>query len=114
MKGGKCTMVVKRHASGIVEMLDGISRQSLAYGERTHLVKFFLQKDKLLPLHTHEHEQTGYLMEGKMVMTIDGKDHTLEPGDCWSIGGNVPHSAKILEDCVVIEVFSPVRTDDLM
>jgi quercetin dioxygenase-like cupin family protein len=106
-------MVVKRHESGIVEMLDGISRQSLAHGERTHLVKFFLQKGKLLPLHTHEHEQTGYLLEGRMVMTIDEKDHKLEPGDCWSIGGNVPHSARILEDCVVIEVFSPVRKDYL-
>ena len=106
-------MVVKRHEEDIVEMLDGIHRQSLAFGERTHLVKFFLRKDKQLPLHTHEHEQTGYLLEGRMVMTIDGKDHTLEQGDCWSIAGNVPHSARILEDCVVIEVFSPVRTDYL-
>jgi quercetin dioxygenase-like cupin family protein len=34
-------------------------------------------------------------------------------GDAWNIPGDVEHWADILEDAVVIEVFSPVREDYL-
>jgi quercetin dioxygenase-like cupin family protein len=38
---------------------------------------------------------------------------TARPGDGWNIPGGVSHSVDVLEDCVVIEVFSPVREDYL-
>jgi len=34
-------------------------------------------------------------------------------GDCWNIPGNVEHSAKIIEDAIAVEVFSPVHKDYL-
>jgi quercetin dioxygenase-like cupin family protein len=36
-----------------------------------------------------------------------------KPGDSWCIPGDVVHGAEILEDSVVVEVFSPVREDYL-
>jgi quercetin dioxygenase-like cupin family protein len=107
-------MVVKKGDEGIVEMQAGISRQSLAHGERTHMVTFSLEKGAVLPLHSHEeHEQTGYLVSGRMVLTIDGTDHLIEPGDSWSIDSGIPHKVRPIEDAVVIEVFSPLREDYL-
>jgi len=35
------------------------------------------------------------------------------PGDSWCVPSGVAHGAEILEDSVVIEVFSPIREDYL-
>jgi quercetin dioxygenase-like cupin family protein len=104
-------MVSKRSDGNIVAMKPGIQRQQLVYGERTHLVRFFLDGGAVIPVHAHAQEQTGYLLSGVMVMTIDGEDHRLEPGDSWSLPGDLPHGVKVLEDAEVLEVFSPPRQD---
>ncbi len=36
-----------------------------------------------------------------------------EPGDGWNIAGHVEHGVDVLEDSVVVEVFSPAREDYL-
>jgi quercetin dioxygenase-like cupin family protein len=107
-------MIENKNSEGFVEMREGIRRQSLVHGESTHMVRFFLDGGRELPVHIHEgHEQTGFLLAGKMVLTIDGEGHTLAPGDSWSIPRGVPHGASIIEDAEVIEVFSPLREDYL-
>lgn len=106
-------MVLKKRDDGMVEMVEGITRQTLTHGERTLLVKVFLKEGRSLPLHSHREEQTGYLLSGRMIMTIEGIDHELEEGDSWSIKGNVEHGVKVLSDSVVVEVFSPIRKDFL-
>ena len=107
-------MVVKMDEKEFVKVRDGVRKQSLAYGDKTHMVMFFLEKSKAIPEHTHaEHEQTGYLIKGKMIMTIEGTHYELEGGASWSIKSGVPHGVQMLEDCTVIEVFSPVREDYL-
>jgi quercetin dioxygenase-like cupin family protein len=106
-------MVIKDNKKGIVEMLDGVSRQNLAVGEKTHMVKFFLDKGSSVPVHSHAQEQTGYLVKGKIVLTIDRIKHELCEGDCWSIPGNISHGAEPLEYSVIVEVFSPIREDYL-
>ncbi len=93
--------------------VEGIEMKPMAYGEKTHLVRFKLSKGAILPDHAHPHEQTGYLVSGRMILKIDGKDHEANPGDSWTIPGDVIHGAQILEDSVAIEVFSPVREDYL-
>jgi quercetin dioxygenase-like cupin family protein len=46
-----------------------------------------------------------------MVLTIGNDAHEIRPGDSWTIRGNVEHHAKIVEDSVALEVFSPPRGD---
>ena len=104
-------MVEKKRDGGFVEIFDGVSRQNLVYGAKTHMLKFFLEGGKVIPVHTHEQEQTGYLIRGKMKMTIDGISHDLEDGASWSIESNVPHGVEVFDDCSVIEVFSPPRKE---
>ncbi len=104
-------MVVKKREGGVVSLRDGVRKQNLVYGKKTQMVKFFLEKDKSIPVHAHRHEQTGYLIRGKMILSVDSEEHTVEAGDSWCIWGNTPHSVKMIEDCVIVEVFSPVRKD---
>lgn len=85
----------------------------LAWEEKTVLCEFQLEKGNIIPLHHHPYEQTGYLISGKMNFRIDQKCHLAETGDSWSIPENVEHEVEILEDSVVLELFSPIRPDYL-
>ena len=64
-----------------------------------------------LPVHQHLHEQVSFLVEGTLEFTLDGITERIVPGKLVVIPSNVPHSAKALTDCVVIDVFQPVRDD---
>lgn len=99
--------------NGYVEMLEGIERKTLVYGEKTLLTQFQLAQGKTLPSHKHPQEQTGYLVSGHIILIIDGEKHDMKPGDSWSIKGNVEHSAEIIADSIALELFSPVREDYL-
>lgn len=87
--------------------------KTLVYGEKTLFTEFRMDPNSFLPRHVHVHEQTGYLVEGKINLIIGQETFKAEPGDSWCIPGNVEHSAEILEESIVIEVFSPVREDYL-
>lgn len=101
------------HASptGYVRAIEGIQRKTMLDGARTQLVEFKLAKDAVIPVHAHPQEQTGYLVSGRMILTIAGGDHAICPGDSWTIPGGVEHGVQVLEDAVAIEVFSPGRED---
>jgi quercetin dioxygenase-like cupin family protein len=106
-------MFSKRSNEGYRTPLAGIHYKTLAYGDRTLLAEFKLEKGKVLPEHEHPHEQTGYLVSGRINLTFSGKTHEVHPGDSWSIPGGVLHQADIIEDSIAVEVFSPVREDYL-
>jgi quercetin dioxygenase-like cupin family protein len=106
-------MFYKKDDSGYKTPLPGVRFKSLVYGQNTHLCEFHLEKGRTIPMHKHPHEQTGYLVSGRMTFTIEGKQWDARPGDSWSISGNLEHGVEVLEEAVVIEVFSPVREDYL-
>ena len=106
-------MYGKHSTEGYSQMLDGIQIKTLCYGESTLMTEFLLQKDAILPEHSHPYEQTGYLVKGKLRLYIGGRSKNLVSGDSWCIAKNVLHKAEVLEDAVAIEVFSPVREDYL-
>lgn len=106
-------MIAKSDVSGHHDVLPGITMRTLCYGSSTLMTEFRLLGGHRLPLHAHPHEQTGYLVSGRMVLVIDGRAHEVEPGDSWCIPGGVEHGAEVLQDSVAVEVFSPVREDYL-
>jgi len=106
-------MFHKQDDTGFKELQDGVRLKALVYGEKTLLAEFRLEKGKALPRHSHPHEQTGYLVEGRIRLTIGEASFDAEPGDSWNIPSQVEHDVEVLEDTVVIEVFSPAREDYL-
>ncbi|MFA7403424.1 MAG: cupin domain-containing protein [Pelobacteraceae bacterium] len=106
-------MFRKFSSDGYKQVLEGIEQKTLAYGDKTLMVEFRLQQGAALPLHSHPHEQTGYLVAGRLRLTVGENSHDVLPGDSWCIAGNVPHCAECVEEAVAIEVFSPVREDYL-
>jgi quercetin dioxygenase-like cupin family protein len=92
-----------------VEVFPGVIRRTLSGGERTTLCEITLYKDAVVPLHSHEDEQTGYVMRGRMIFKIGDEEREVGAGVGYLALSNVPHTLTALEDSVVIEVFSPPR-----
>ena len=103
----------KASPEGYIEAVPGVFRKTLVYGERTLMTEFKLAAGHTLPVHSHPHEQTGYLVSGHIVLSVDGTPYDMLPGDSWAILAGIEHGAQIIEDSVAIEVFSPVREDYL-
>ena len=64
-----------------------------------------------LPEHNHIHEQWSHLLEGEMEWNLGGEKRTMKAGETAYVPSNVPHSARALTRCKLIDVFSPVRED---
>jgi len=58
--------------NGYTEIIKGIRIKTLCYGESMLMTEFLLQKETILPEHSHPNEQTGYLVKGKIRLFIDG------------------------------------------
>jgi quercetin dioxygenase-like cupin family protein len=96
---------------GYKEILKGISIKTLVHGEKTLMSEFQLKKGSELTEHEHVHEQTGYLVKGKIRLFIGDTSRIVTPGDSWCIPSRLMHKAEILEDSVAIEIFSPYREE---
>src|SRR5260221_13901366 len=70
-----------------------------------------IQAGHSIPLHQHVHEMIVNVIRGKLELTIDKETRILEAGMAAIIPSNVPHTAKGITDCFVIDVFHPVRED---
>ena len=64
-----------------------------------------------LPEHSHEHEQTSIVLEGKFELSVAGEARVLEPGEWAVIPSNIVHTGKALTACTLMDVFYPVRED---
>lgn len=96
---------------GYTEIVKGIRIKTLVSGDETLMTEFVMARGSELPEHKHVHEQTGYLVRGKMKLHVSGLSRVIVPGDSWCVPPNALHSAEILEDSLAVEVFSPYREE---
>ena len=90
---------------------DGVQMKAL-FGEAAMLNLVELEPDAVVPLHSHPHEQLGYVVSGEIVMTIGGEDHRLRPGGAYTIPGGTEHAGTAgPEGCAVLDFFHPIRED---
>jgi len=93
------------------QIWDGILGRTV-HGERLTLSVLELDPDTVVPEHAHENEQLGILISGAATFRIGDEKREIGPGATWCIRANVPHALTTGPDgAVVIEVFSPVRSD---
>jgi quercetin dioxygenase-like cupin family protein len=71
-----------------------------------------LEADALVALHSHPHEQIGFVLSGIEILEVAGTEYRLGPNAAYVIPGGVEHSGRGgPEGCVIIDVFQPVRED---
>lgn len=83
----------------------------MIHTERVTVMHVTVEAGAVLPEHQHPHEQITNLIEGQFEMTVGGTTKLCQSGEVILIPSNVPHSAKALTSCRIIDVFQPPRVD---
>lgn len=97
----------------VVQISPGITREVLAVGQNLMVVKFAFEKGASVPAHRHLHEQSSYIVKGRLKYTIEDKETILEAGQSLVVPPDVEHWAVALEETVDVNSFSPIREDYL-
>ncbi len=80
-------------------------------GKDLMMVKAFVPKGSVVPMHHHVYEQMTYVLSGSLLVKTEEKEVRLNAGEVISFLSNVPHEVLALEDSEVIDVFNPIRED---
>lgn len=94
-------------------VMEGVERETLATGQNLMIVEFTFRKGSEVPWHSHNHEQSSYILKGKLKLFIDEQEIILSQGMSAIVPPNVKHKAMALEDTIDINAFTPVREDYL-
>lgn len=73
--------------------LEGVAAY-LSQSDNHQIIFMSFERDTDLPEHSHA-AQAGFVLEGKIDLTIDGKQRTFAKGDRYYIPEGVRHSGKI-------------------
>jgi quercetin dioxygenase-like cupin family protein len=80
-------------------------------GDRVTIARFELKRGGLVPRHEHENEQISVVISGALKFKIEDREILVRSGEVMQIPGAVPHEVEVLEDTLVLDVFSPIRQD---
>ncbi len=92
---------------------DGVCRQIMGYDGNVMLVKVKFKKGAQGTPHTHFHTQTTYVASGKFEFTVGGEKKIVKAGDSIYMEPNVLHGCVCLKPGILIDCFSPMRSDFL-
>ena len=79
--------------------------------ERITVAQFHLKAGGVVPRHSHENEQITCVLSGALRFRWPGGTADVRAGETARIPSHVEHDVEVLDDAVVIDVFSPVRSD---
>jgi quercetin dioxygenase-like cupin family protein len=94
-----------------VEAIKGIYRSTLAYNKDAMLCHFRMLKGAQIPLHNHPNVQIGFVVKGSLKFFKEKGDFIAKTGDSYVFDANEKHGAEVLEDCFVVELFTPYRPE---
>jgi quercetin dioxygenase-like cupin family protein len=94
------------------KVTDKISRRVLI-GEKEMIVWWSMKAGAHAAAHAHPHEQSFWVISGKMDIRLGSDRRVCGPGDLGVIPGGLEHEAWFPEDCELIDVFAPPREDFL-
>jgi quercetin dioxygenase-like cupin family protein len=96
-----------------IEMFPGVSRRRLAATDQLYQMAVDLAAGAVVPMHQHPHEQISYVVSGRLRFQLGDSQVEAGPGESVLIPGELPHAVWALTDCLVVDTFSPCRTEYL-
>ena len=86
----------------------------LTAGAATMLVRLRLEPGFDQDGHDHpDHESIGYVLSGRVEMSVGGERAELGPGETWYHPRGVRHTCRALESAEILEFHAPLRADVL-
>ncbi len=90
----------------------GVTRKVLSYSPNLMACELTFEKGSVGALHSHPHEQIGYVISGSFEVKEEGQEkRVLSAGDTYYIAPNVKHGVVALEKSILLDVFTPMRKD---
>jgi quercetin dioxygenase-like cupin family protein len=89
----------------------GVRRKVMTYADRLMGVFVEFKKDAVGAIHSHPHVQFTYIQSGSFNVHIGTETQILRGGDFYFIPSDVPHGVEALEDSILLDVFTPMRSD---
>ncbi|WHH59231.1 cupin domain-containing protein [Petroclostridium sp. X23] len=88
-----------------------VKRTVLSSSGSLMMVKVELPKDFQGDIDRHPEEQLSYLEKGIVEFELSGEKRIIGQGETLYIPSNEIHRVKVIEECVIIDIFTPVRKD---
>lgn len=105
-------MFVRNSDKEYKDLGGGTIRKVLAYSENLMNVELKFEKGAVGAMHSHPHEQIGYIIEGELIFHEEGRDDvTLSTGDSYMTAPNVMHGITCITDVKLLDIFTPMRED---
>jgi quercetin dioxygenase-like cupin family protein len=93
------------------DIMNPLAGRKALHGEGITLARFRFDKGNVVAVHKHINDQITTVQSGSVRMTCGDEEFVLKAGEMVHVPPNVPHGNVALEDTVIIELFSPIRSD---
>ena len=93
------------------EQLNAATARRYLTAERVTIARFELKRGGVVARHSHENEQVSCVLSGLLKFKLGGQEVLVGAGENLQIPSWLEHEVEVLEDTLVIDVFSPVRQD---
>ncbi|NJO81586.1 MAG: cupin domain-containing protein [Blastochloris sp.] len=94
---------------------EGAERRILSYGGQMLAVEFRFPAGVHAPVHSHPHEQIGYLVSGELDLLLEQNGEltttSLQAGSSYYVPPNARHGVVTRMPCVLLDCFTPIRED---
>lgn len=87
-----------------------VYRKVMGYNDNMMMVKVKFKAGSEGAMHSHPHVQITYVESGAFEFTINGITKVVRAGDVLMKEPNVVHGCKCLEDGMLIDTFTPMRS----
>lgn len=89
----------------------GVTRRLVAVGDTMMAMEVRFEPGAEGARHSHPHEQLSRLLGGRMTFYLGDEERELSAGEVIVIPGGLEHGVLAHEECLLIDVFSPLRED---
>jgi quercetin dioxygenase-like cupin family protein len=93
------------------QLAPGVTARTF-WGDKMLMAQVEFEPGGVVPLHSHPHEQVGFLIAGELDFTVGDERRLVRPGEIWVIPGGVEHTVTAGRDgATAMDIFSPVREE---
>lgn len=86
--------------------------RKVVHGAAQTMAQMWLKRGAFVARHRHDGEQMTFVLDGALRLMLDREPPlTIRAGEVVTIPAGARHQWEVLEDSLVIDTFSPGRTD---